>query len=629
MAEEEYIKNNETLLKLLNKEEAVSAFTLQQPEQQKIDILKQEIEQLQTRLKSNDEQKNKLQGSINYLFEEHKKAENKQKQEWQQAKQFCEKKDKMLDALPLSMRAKAAKQFQKLAQSQDEFNSRNTKPEEIFPSAGFMAKLFLGKKLKEFDAQFADIAKKVENGDIVTNFDISASFEEIAKGINQRYDAQKEDLQSKIKERQSELKTVDNSIDNDRRTLQTKENELAQNENSLNEKVNKFSAVYDTHPFIDTSYIDPVVQKALDNGQIQGEDREKQILASLLTKACQNSDVAKDVLYESLNKGIKYFIGEEVVTSGREAASGHYVCGTINISKQMFAVSSLEVDVRKMCVLVHESRHACQDTGENIMPNNWANTFMQQCLKEADASSIECATAFQLNQALGTNSYDNDAMYSALVNEYENNKDMSKALSASSLMWDKECGYNYKPYFIHDNWCHLQENAETIHPEEIAKRNNITYQGKPYMDMEKLTEQFLTLDKGDYDEIAQKLQTAGKKDDSLQYFFVKTPEFKRDENGQIMKDGLGLDAIEYKITPPMKKFTFSAKDSKSEANDRRIPFNAMSPQKQGEFIQELRQGKNSFLSSETNTTVLTRGKTVEKGKIGNPLKFNRGNGMEL
>lgn len=628
MSEEDYVKNNETLLKLLNKEEALSAFIQQQPEKQKIDILKQEIEQLQTRLKSNDEQKNKKQGSINYLSNEHKKVENKQKQELQKVKQFCEKRDKMLASLPPSMRDKATKQFQKLAQSQDEFNPKDTKPEEIFPSAGFVAKLIHGKKLKEFDAYFADIAKKVENGDIVTNFDMSVSFEEIAKGMNQKYDAQKEDLQSKIKERQSELNTIDNSIDNDKKTLQTKENDLTQSENSLNEKVNKFSAVYDTHPFVDTSYIDPVVQKALDNGQIHGEDREKQVLASLLSKACQNSEIAKDVLYESLNKGTKYFIAEQF-----SRVSGNYSLGVISVDvNTLNHLTPGNQEVKAMGTLIHESRHACQDTGKNIVLDNWANTFIQSSIQEVDAYSMEVAAVYQLNHQLGTTAYQDDIrdnhkyMLEAFSREYEQSKDTGKALNAASLEWDKWYGYAYKTQrYINQDWCHLQENAETIHPEEIAKRNNIMYQGKPYMDMEKVTQQILTIDKSDYDVISQKLELSGQKDDSLQYFSVKTPEFNRD-----VKDELGLDALEYKITLPTKKFTFSPKNAQSEANDERIPFGDMSPQKQGKFIQkELRQGKNSFLSSETNTTAMIKGKTLEKGKISGPLKFNRGKGMEM
>lgn len=629
MEEDNYIKDNAELLKLLDKKEAVTLFMQQQPEKQQIDSLKQEIELLQTQLKSNEDRKNKLQGGINYLSDELRKQQAAQKKQTEQAAQFCNKRNKMIDSLPPSLRKKAIEQFNALSQSQDEFNTKTLKSEKISTSAGFFSRMLHGKKLAEFDAQFEGIKKDMENGKI-GNFDVSADFSKIADDINHKYDAEKQKLQNQIGEKQKELTLVDENINNNKTTLQNKESLLAQNEKSLEDKVNQFSSVYDTHPFVDTKNIDPVVQKALDNGQIYGGDREKQVLASLLTKACQNSDVAKDVLYESLNKGTKYFIGEESVSYGQEATAGHYSCGTINISKDMCEVTSPEADLKKICVLVHESRHACQDTGENIIPNNWANTFMQQCLKEADASSIERATAFQLNQSLGTNCYNDDTMYSAFVNEYKNTEDISKALSASSLMWNKEYGFSYKPNYIHDNWCNLQENAETIHPEEIAKRNNIAYQGKPYMDMEKLTEQILTLHQGYYDEITQKLQTTGQKDDSLQYFSIERPEFKKDDKGQIMKDELGLDAIEYKITPPTKKFTFSTRTSQADLGDEKIPFNNMTPQQVGVFIQnELRQGKNSYLNLETNTITPIRKKTIENGKTSIPLRFNKGKGMEI
>lgn len=630
MEEDNYIKDNAELLQLLDKKEAVLLFTQQQLEKQQIDSLKQEIELLQTQLKSNEDRKNKLQGSINYLSDEHKKLESMQNKEIEQAKQFCDKRDKMIEALPPSLRKKAKDQFLTLSQSQDEFNTKTVKSEKISASTGFFARMLHGKKLAEFDAQFENIKKDMENGKI-GNFDVSANFSQIADDINHKYDAEKKQLQNQIGEKQKELTLVDENINNDKITLQSKETSLAQNEKSLEDKVNRFSSVYDTHPFVDIKNIDPVVQKAIDNGQILGSEREVQVLAQLLTMGCQNSDVAREVLYAAINKGTKYIISEEASGVG-----GQYGGGVISIDSA--SMNHLDTDSRKVAAiatLVHESRHACQDTGENIIRDNWANTFIQSSLKEVDAYSIEVAAMYQMNQKLGTNVGKEDTgdgheyMLKAFTLEYEQNHDMHQALSKASLEWDKRYGYDYKTkQYIPQNWCHLAENAETIHPEEIAKRNNIMYQGQSYLDIEKITEQILTIDKGDYDIITQKLESSGKKDDSLQYFTIKTPEFKKDDKGNILQDEYGFDIIDYKITPPTKQFIYSTKTSQTDLSGEKILFNNMTTQQKGAFIQnELRQGKNSFLANDTKPIVPTRETSFEKSKVTPLIQINKG--MEM
>ena len=630
MEEDNYIKDNAELLQLLDKKEAVLLFTQQQLEKQQIDSLKQEIELLQTQLKSNEDRKNKLQGSINYLSDEHKKLESRQNKEIEQAKQFCDKRDKMIEALPPSLRKKAMEQFKILSQSQDEFNTKTVKPEKISASAGFFAKMLHGKQLAEFDAQFENIKKDMENGKI-GNFDVSADFSRIADDINHKYDAEKQQLQNQMGEKQSELALVDENTNNDKTTLQNKETLLAQNEKSLEDKVNQFSSVYDTHPFVDTKSIDPIVQKAMDNGQILGSEREVQVLAQLLSMGCQNSDIAKEVLSAAIDKGTKYIISEQAPGVG-----GHYGGGVLSIDSD--SMNHLDTDTQKVAAiatLVHESRHACQDTGENIIRDNWANTFIQSSLKEVDAYSIEVAAMYQMNQKLGTNVGKEDTgdgheyMLKAFTLEYEQNHDMHQALSKASLEWDKQYGYDYKTQqYITQNWCHLAENAETIHPEEIAKRNNIMYQGQPYLDIEKVTEQILTIDKSDYDTITQKLESSGKKDDSLQYFTVKAPEFRRDEKGNILQDEYGFDIIDYKTIPPAKKFVYSASTLQTDLSDARVAFNDMTPQQQGEFIQhELRQGKNLFLANDTKPIVPTRETSFEKSKVTPLIQINKG--MEM
>lgn len=629
MEEDDYIKDNAELLKLLDKKEAVALFTQQQPEKQQIDSLKQEIELLQVQLKSNEDKRNKLQGGINYLSDELRKQQATQKKKTEQAEQFCNKRNKTIASLPPSLRKKAMEQFKILSQSQDEFNTKTVKPEKISASAGFFAKMLHGKQLAEFDAQFENIQKDVESGRI-GNFDISADFAKIANDINQKYEAEEKKLQSQTADKQKELTLVDENITNDKTTLQSKETLLAQSEKSLEDKVNRFSSVYDTHPFIDTQNIDSVVQKAIDNGQILGSEREVKVLAQLLTVGCQNSDIAKEVLYAAIDKGTKYIIseGSSNVHSGG-ADLGHYSCGMIDISSNLCKVDSPELEVQKIAVIVHESRHACQDTGENIANDNWANTFMQGCLKEIDASSIERGATYQLNQVLGTKSlcYEDD-MYSAFSKKYEETKDIKEALNSSALLWDKEFGDDYKISYIRENWCHLAENAETIHPEEIAKRNNIMYQGQSYIDIEKVTEQILTLDKSYFDEITQKGELSGKKDDSLQYFTVKTPEFKKDDNGNILKDEFGFDIIDYKITSPTKQFIYSKRTSLTDLSGEKILFNNMTTQQKGAFIQnELRQGKNSFLANDTKPIVPTRETSFEKSKVTPLIQINKG--MEM
>ena len=630
MEEDNYIKDNAELLQLLDKKEAVLLFTQQQPEKQQIDSLKQEIELLQTQLKSKEDRKNKLQGSINYLSDEHKKLESGQNKKIEQAKQFCDKRDKMIEALPPSWRKKAKDQFLTLSQSQDEFNTKTVKSEKISASAGFFARMLHGKKLAEFDAQFENIKKDMENGKI-GNFDVSANFSQIADDINHKYDAEKQQLQNQIGEKQKELTLVDENINNDKITLQSKETLLAQNEKSLEDKVNQFSSVYDTHPFVDTKSIDPIVQKAMDNGQILGSEREVQVLAQLLTMGCQNSDIAKEVLSAAIDKGTKYIISEQA-----SGLCGHYGGGVLSIDSA--SMNNLDTDSRKVAaiaILVHESRHACQDTGENIVRDNWANTFVQSSLKEVDAYSIEVAAMYQMNQKLGTNvgkkntGDGHEYMLKAFTDEYEQNYDIHNALNRAALEWDKQYGYDYKTQqYITQNWCHLKERAEIVHPEEIAKRNNIMYQGQPYLDIEKVTEQILTIDKSDYDTIKQKLELSGKKDDSLQYFTVKVPEFRRDEKGNILQDEYGFDIIDYKTIPPAKKFVYSTKTSQTDLSGEKILFNNMTTQQKGAFIQnELRQGKNSFLANDTKPIVPTRETSFEKSKVTPLIQINKG--MEM
>lgn len=630
MEEDNYIKDNAELLQLLDKEEAVLLFTQQQLEKQQIDSLKQEIELLQTQLKSNEDRKNKLQGSINYLSDEHKKLESRQNKEIEQAKQFCDERNNMIEALPPSLRKKAKEQFKTLSQSQDEFNTKTLKSEKISTSAGFFSRMFHGKELAEFDVQFEGIRKDIENGKI-GNFDVSANFSQIADDINHKYDAEKQQLQNQIGEKQKELTLVDENINNDKITLQSKETSLAQNEKSLEDKVNRFSSVYDTHPFVDTKSIDPIVQKAMDNGQILGSEREVQVLAQLLTMGCQNSDIAKDVFYATIDKGTKFIIGEQFSGWG-----GHYGGGVVSINTS--SMNNLDTDARKVAAiatLVHESRHACQDTGENIIRDNWANTFMQSSLKEVDAYSIQVATMYQMNQKLGTDvgkqhlGDGHEYILKAFADEYEQNHDIRQALNKAALEWNEQYGYEYKTQqYISQNWCSLKENAATVHPEEIAKRNNIMYQGQPYLDIEKATEQILTISKSDYDTIKQKLELSGKKDDSLQYFTIKTPEFKKDDKGNILQDEYGFDIIDYKITPPTKQFIYSTKASQTDLSGEKILFNNMTTQQKGAFIQnELRQGKNSFLANDTKPIVPTRETSFEKSKVTPLIQINKG--MEM
>jgi hypothetical protein len=263
-------------------------------------------------------------------------------------------------------------------------------------------------------------------------------------------------------------------------------------------------------------------------------------------------------------------------------------------------------------------------------------------------------------------------MLKAFADEYEQNHDIRQALNKAALEWNEQYGYEYKTQqYISQDWCSLTENAATVHPEEIAKRNNIMYQGQPYLDIEKATEQILTISKSDYDTIVQKLEAAGKKDDRLQYFTVKTPDFKRDDNGNVLKDEFGFDIIDYKITPPAKQFVYSAntpqtelrevplismppnipnrlneqpeqtqsliqppiaEEMRSASQERSVnedPFSGMTRKQQFAFIQsELRQGKNSFLTSDVKPIAPTREKSTENGKVVPPsIKINKG--MEI
>lgn len=627
MTNEDFIKVNEDILKLLDKKEAILLFTQKQAEQQQIECLKVEIEHLQVQLNNNEKQKEKLQGSMRSFSNAYNKLEVMQKALLDDAKQFCHKRDNMLASLPPSSRQKAVHQFKLLSQSQND-ETKTFKPERISDSANLIEKLFYRKKLKEFDAQFANIQKDVEEGN-VGNFDISLNLDKIADSINQKYDPQKKQLQALIAEKQKELTSIDKKNKNDKEILEAKGQALSQNTKVLESKVNHFSTVYDSNPFIDNSYIDPMVQKALNSGQFIGEEREKQVLISLLTTACRNSDIAKNVLYASLDKGTKFSIGKQV----GNYTVGSYCRGVLSIDTD--SMRNLDTDDKKVeaiAVLVHEARHSLQDSNENIVRNNWANTFMQSSLQEIDAYSIETAAVYQLNQNLGTNCYDYKAidgdghayLLKAFTQEYEKSHDIVKSLNATALQWDEYFGYLYKTdRYIRNNWCHLQDNATTIHPSEIARRNNITYQGRPYLDIEKVTNQILTLDKSDYDEITKKLELSGKKDDSLQYFSVKIPELKKDEKGNVLQDKWGFNIIDDKIIPPVRKFVYSSESLHSNIDRNKFTFSDMKPQQKNTFIRTLRNGKNSFLETDRNSEVPTKEQFQKKSNVITPIKISR------
>lgn len=628
MDNNDYINTNAYFLKLLNKEEAIHSFSEHQPEKQQLDTLKQEIEQLQSRIKNNEEQKNKLQGSINYLSKDYNNLETSQKKETEQAKQFCNKRDNMLASLPPSVRKKAMQQFKILAQSETEL--KNVKTGKLSETAGFLTKLLHRKKLQAFDQQFEGIKKDLKNGEL-GNFDISSNFDKIANNINQKYDRQKNQLQTLIAERKKELSTTEENIKGDKKTLETKEKAFSQNEKALDAKISQFSNTYDTHPFVEKSNLDSKVKKALDSGQIQGSDREKQIFASLLSTACQNSDIAKDVLHTSIDKGTKFFIQKE-----QGACGGHYSCGVIVIDSDYIGnLNSEDMKVAAMASMIHEARHSCQDNDNNIKNNNWANTLMQSSFQEVDAYSIEVAATYQLNQNLGTHCYQSnlseghEKMLKEFSKEYEQNHDIPKALNAAALQWDKEYGFDYKSKkYIQQNWCHLDENATTVHPQEIAQRNNINFQGKPYLDIEKVTNQILTLDKSDYDEISHKLEASGKKDDSLQYLNVKVPDFKRDEKGNILMDEFGMNIIEHRTIEGSQKFTYPSEKISTNQDKSKSSFYDMTPKEKGNFIQkELRQGKNFHLEGNKDSITQTKAKPIERPNIISPLRINRG--MEM
>ena len=88
-----------------------------------------------------------------------------------------------------------------------------------------------------------------------------------------------------------------------------------------------------------------------------------------------------------------------------------------------------------------------------------------------------------------------------------------------------------------------------------------------------------------------------------------------------MKDELGLNEIEYKITPPTKKFIFSSQESDSNSQERKVSYQDMSTSQVAKFIQNrLRLGNNPFLEADIKSNITTKEKTVEKGKI---PKINR------
>lgn len=302
------------------------------------------------------------------------------------------------------------------------------------------------------------------------------------------------------------------------------------------------------------STADPIVNDAFNKGLINGPQEEVQTLVELLNIACNHSDIAKSVIYEAFHLGTKIFLHNEL-------HHPFYKQNRIHFRKSFF--QNIKWDLKRILLIgffIHEARHACQFSlldrtkeKDSCCYSNWVNLIMHKSLIEADASSIEVASKYEVVESSGMNSTrtrhvlsrSSNLIYGHFVSEYEKHHDMRKALDFTLRMANWKLCDEYKSLYIKKGWCCLNENATVIHPNEWVRLLNLTYKNEPYMNIQKMTRRSLCLKAEDYLQLEDNLKKEQKKDDSLKYFSIKVPK-EYDEQTQRA----------YEIIPARKYFEF-------------------------------------------------------------------------
>lgn len=634
------------LLKMLNKDQAVSLFEDRQPEKKRCDELKVEIRILEENLQQDEIVKSSLETRISSNSIVLKQQKERQSKLLNRANEVCQNRENLLALLPEKLRGDGLGLVKESGKVADDLGRPASKKKKLYESAGMISKLIYGKKLKKFDDEFAKFENNLNGDDIKSQIDITKPYESIKNGIVESFERENVPLHEKIKSANEDLAQITEKMSSDKKLLESKKKELQQQDTVLKDKSSNFETLYDSHPFIDNSYIDPVVQQALDNGQIRGTESEKLALVSILSKGCKDSSLAKDVIHSALTKGTNCIIWEQ-----ESGAAAHYSEGAISISPTKFMDRTQKSDIETISTLAHEFRHAMQDTDDKAMNDNLANTIMKNCLFEEDAYSVQCGVLHQLNAAAGEQITLGSDMYhislqKAFEAEYANSHDLGKAMNASALEWNKNFGDDYKAKYLADNWCQLKEDAKIIHPQEIAQRSNIQFEGKQYLDLEKLTEQNLTISQDQFNKIVDDMNANGEKDESLAYFSTVKREKRCDENGKVILNKMGRAATFYQTTPAQKKFDFTLQDNKqsqmignetvsleatstaqlSDGEEKASTSNASSKSQSAGFVSLLRKGNNPNLAP-SNTTDAPVVKT-DLTKVNSYLNVSQGKGYD-
>ncbi len=400
--------------------------------------------------------------------------------------------------------------------------------------------LYYKQSLQKFLSEFQQTNN--EYNESYPRFDITLSTNQLKQNIAQQYDVSL--LQQEKQNVNAQLKalTAENEAINQ---------ELNQKLASIAQKREKFSEVYNKKLFC-TGESDSIVTQAAEKGLFFGTPEEKEHLCTLLNTVCNHSFVGRDIIRQSLEKGTKYFLN--YVPSHDTA--GAYAGGRVTLY-----VDSFSSPDNQFITIVHESKHALQDTSQNaeISPS-FTNTYLTNCLKERDAQAAACAVAHDLKDifpdAYEKNLNKTPTMQRAYSTEMQVSGDIVKAMNACALAWDKDFGESYKKDYCTDASHYYPlfsvKNPKIDNPEEIIAKNNITILGIPYLDAQTAVTQSLNVSEEVYARLQalnqMRINNGKEPDKGINYFSRR----EYIPNGK--KDRFGLRGHDIAIIPGISTF---------------------------------------------------------------------------
>ena len=209
------------------------------------------------------------------------------------------------------------------------------------------------------------------------------------------------------------------------------------------------------------------------------DETENDRMRRLMQTAERNSPIAAEVLKEAFSKGCGFRFQVMDGCAGAYDPAG------------MVYLNPVKTDAELLTTLVHECRHASQPQIYVVLANNM-RTNLQMCrAKEADACAYECASAFEMKDAVPEVwqkfKHKHHAVAESYSNEINDSNDNHKALSEAFKVFHDDMRYLNKYdsdtldlLYAHSSRAGRLFLTRDIPPEEIADKV-CQYKGERYL----------------------------------------------------------------------------------------------------------------------------------------------------